>query len=210
MLIRATLAITTLLSVGTASAAPIQYTGAGLSNGFYYDVINVSSFTAAQAKVDALSKRHLGLQGRLAAVYDSGLTNFFRNTLFPTVGGASGNAQAWLAGTDASLEGTWKWVNHGSNLANVTYTNWNAGQPDNWTAGSGGALGEDFMSAYLAGSRAGRWNDLDLNYTLNYYVIEYSPLPIPVPASVSLMFLSLAGFTVMARRKKKAAARLSS
>jgi beta-lactam-binding protein with PASTA domain len=67
----------------------------------------------------------------------------------------------WLGGTDAASEGNWEWVT-GEPWG---YTNWLAGQPDNWQD-------EDYLMFWGLGSITPTWNDGDI---ASSYVIEYEP-----------------------------------
>ena len=77
-----------------------------------------------------------GLQ--LASVHSAA-----QNALLLTA--AAGNS-VWIGGTDAASEGAWVWSP--SNTP-VSYTNWMAGEPNNY------AGGEDCMQFYTDG----KWND---------------------------------------------------
>ena len=65
----------------------------------------------------------------------------------------------WIGGTDEAQEGNWKWINGET----WSYTNWNAGEPNN----SGN---EDYLTLEY-----GRWNDLSNVWKLAY-VCEWDNL----------------------------------
>lgn len=185
------------LGATKASAVPVQFNSAGdLADGFYYDIINVSTgINFNQARAAALGNTYNGLNGRLAGIYSQALITFF-NTQFPSTG-LGGGTQAYIGG-QRNAAGVFEWVDHGSNLRTVTYTNWSPGEPNNFGGNEG------VMSIYLAGGNIGRWNDLPDTTRLNYYIVEYSPLSIPIPSSVFLLASGLGGLAFMARVKKKA------
>jgi hypothetical protein len=66
---------------------------------------------------------------------------------------------AWLGGTDADDEGTWRWPDGDE----ATYVNWDDGEPNN----SGGG-GEQCMAIYAEGADAGRWHDHGCGATRAY------------------------------------------
>jgi PEP-CTERM motif/Lectin C-type domain len=115
----------------------------------------------------------------------------------------TGNAvYVWAAGTDAGLEGTWKWAagpEAGQTFyvlgatAQPGFSNWNAGEPNN--SGS-----ENYLHFK---ANAGDWNDIFATFPSGGYVVEYSSnAAVPEPASWALM---IAGFglvgSAMRRRK---------
>ena len=76
----------------------------------------------------------------------------------------------WIGLSDVVSEGTFVW----SNGQPVTYTNWNAGQPDN----SGN---EDFVQVWTA---SGTWNDLPGGSNLRY-VMELPCIPVTRTAGLA-------------------------
>ena len=61
---------------------------------------------------------------------------------------AAGNA-VWIGGTDAAIDGTWKWSPSGTPLS---YTNWASGEPNNY--------GRNEDCVHLSGT-SGKWNDVN-------------------------------------------------
>ncbi|MDA1349119.1 MAG: C-type lectin domain-containing protein [Chloroflexi bacterium] len=127
------------------------------------------------AEAAAASKSLFGLQGYLATI-TSGAENAF---VFDKLQG-----NGWLGGTDAAVEGTWKWVT-GPEAGTVfcigtgtcvpqggEYTNWDGGEPNQ-------AGDEDY--AHMIGNtnlNESFWNDLPVgggggDYVVQGYVVEY-------------------------------------
>ena len=96
-----------------------------------------------------------------------------------------GSAYVWLGASDATTEGSWKWVADNSTLS-TSRTEWGSGtvegyfmsEPDGDTYQNHLAIGlEQWPNASygLTGNigDAGEWNDVDGSSTL-YFVVEYS------------------------------------
>ncbi|MCA8882209.1 MAG: hypothetical protein KDA50_00400 [Rhodobacteraceae bacterium] len=172
-----------LVALGLASgaqAAPTQYGGTGN----WYDVV-FASITWTQAKAAAQASVFKGVQGYLVTVTSAGEQGFI-NTLNPN------SAQLWIGATDEVTEGQWVWDGgpEAGQLLSATYSNWSAGEPNN-------AGGEDYAVGWWSGDR---WNDLP-NLARSGYVVEWSPAPVPLPASLPLAVGAL-GLLAMVRRRK--------
>ena len=136
------------------------------SNGHYYEVVNTTGVTWAQAKADAEARSLLGMPGYLATISDSTEQAFINSKL-------SGQ-EGWIGASDEQTEGAWKWVSGpesdtnfyngavGGTTVTGQYANWDSGEPNN--------LGnEDY--AYIRGN--GKWNDYSGASVVTSYVIEY-------------------------------------
>jgi hypothetical protein len=189
-----------LVTAGASAAAePVQWTiGAG-GNDHWYEIVSVpngpGSFrkTWTDARVDALSRAHLGLQGYLATV-TSGAENLFLNGL----SGPFGTSGGWLGGNDAAVEGEWRWIDGpeagqlfwlgDSTGSSPGYANWGAGWPNQ----------EDYLEF-----RNDTWAS-NPDSTQNFYYIEYSaapPVNVPTPGTLSLVTLALAATGFVRRRR---------
>ena len=160
-------------TVGSA----IPYSG----NGHYYEVAYFTSGkTWDQAKAFAETQTLYGMQGYLATITSADENAFILSKL---------PSDAWIGGSDADVEGTWKWVTGPETGQTMTYTNWNSGEPNN--SGSN----EDAAEFYATGSNPGKWNDLaSSSGTLQYAIIEYGGMPtdstVPVISATATMIVN--------------------
>ncbi len=148
----------------------------------FYEFIPAVGITWAAAKVDAESRDMFGIPGYLATVTSAGENQFMADRLAGV---------GWLGGSDAAVEGTWRWVvgpeglmegglglrfwqgNQSASPLPGIYENWNNGEPNN-------AGNEDYAHMIMntgIGAR-GSWNDLPNAgsggaYKPMGYVIEY-------------------------------------
>jgi len=72
----------------------------------------------------------------------------------------------WIGFNDIAVEGNFVWYDQSP----ITYTNWNAGEPNN----SGN---EDCVQMILGGGQAGKWNDLPCSITNSSSIIEVNLCP---------------------------------
>ncbi|MCU0436222.1 MAG: T9SS type A sorting domain-containing protein [Bacteroidia bacterium] len=157
---------------GTIGNAPppanYRYAGSIGNRHFYYFYSGTQNWTTAQASCIAQG-------GHLVTIPDAATNNFLARNLN---GGAS-----HIGFTDQVTEGNFQWVNN----MPVTYTNWNAGEPNN----SGN---EDFGSM----NSAGFWNDVNGSVAFNFY-LELRPVSSPVQicagSTLSLTSMTVPGAT---------------
>ena len=150
------------LCPGVAYAAPIQWTTAAGGNGHYYDFIPTQiSWTDAEAAVSALSFD--GLPGYLATITTAAENNFIT---------ANFNQLGWLGGSDAAVEGDWRWVGGPEagqlffvgqypdpNRQTIIYSDWGSNEPNNFDNTPYGFPypGEDYLE--FDPRPGGKWND---------------------------------------------------
>jgi len=158
------------ITIGEANYLP--------STGHYYEYIQDIGITWQQAKDTAEGLEYYGLQGYLATI--SSLEE-------AQLSGKQAAGAGWIGGSDAAVEGTWKWVTGPENgtvfwngLANGStpnYAFWNTSEPNN--------LGnEDYAHVTAPGvGILGSWNDLTNtgstsgDYQPKGYIVEYGGMP---------------------------------
>jgi len=168
-----------------ALAAPVQWS----ANGHYYEYVPTRlNWSAALA--EANSRSYLNLPGYLATVTSADENAFVSSLL------ANAEWGAWLAGSDAAVEGEWRWVagpeaqqifwqgdQHGAPVAGA-YNNWATNEPNNLNTenslaiwGPNGANGATSWS---------QWNDFQGSDTQGY-IVEYSAIPEPSTRLLSVL-----------------------
>ncbi len=164
------------LTIGTANYLP--------STGHYYEYIPDKGITWTQAKQDAQDLDYYGLQGYLATITSRDEAQ---------LSGEQAAGAGWIGGSDAAVEGQWKWVTGpeaGTSMAlfysgvtptgnTITYSFWNRGEPNNQG-------NEDYahITAPSIGIK-GSWNDLAVTGSSNPnspyhpqgFIIEYGGMP---------------------------------
>ncbi|MGI0115224.1 PEP-CTERM sorting domain-containing protein [Zooshikella sp. RANM57] len=191
ILLKTAILVASITSFNSALAVPVFFPGTGH---FYEYIPRATTWTTARTA--ALGMSYLGAPGYLATV-TSALENTFLTTL---------SLDGWLGGSDARLEGDWRWVDGpeagtqfwsgGPGGSTSTYASWGPGEPND-------LFGEDFLEL-----SSGTWNDLPSTSTRGFFV-EYNPRiipqpdPIPVPATAALFGLGLVGIAGLRKRKQK-------
>ncbi len=139
------------------SAVKIQWNSGIGANNHYYEAVFNSSVTWIQARDAAIAAG-----GHLATI-----TSAEENAFVWSLCGSGllflGGYQSFSASSPSS---DWAWVTGEA----WSYTNWNAGEPND----GGGFDESDHSEQYLEMYSSGVWNDIYNNYTRNGYVIEYS------------------------------------
>jgi gliding motility-associated-like protein len=156
------------ISIGDANFLP--------STQHYYLFIPSLGVTWSQANALANASTYYGLQGYLATLTTQ------EEAIFA---GQQSSGTGWIGANDAAIEGTFKWVTGPEAGTNVTYTNWNSGEPNN--------LGdEDYVhitdpSVGILGS----WNDLTITgtssgpYQPQGFIVEYGGMPGDQPINIA-------------------------
>ena len=140
-------------------------------SGKFYKVV-AGSFDQSAARSAAESTGLGGINGQLAAVRSAAENDFITGLANEMTGGGS----VWLGGTDAGVEGEWRWIENGAEAdlfwngavdgyRTGTYTNWVSGSQPNDLGGAEDAIRLD--------SSDGRWYDAGTTGSPHNYVIEW-------------------------------------
>lgn len=166
------------------NAAPIE----NPDNGHWYEYVE-GNLSWSDANLAAESSAFMGFPGHLVDILDANENAFVED--FKTTS-SNGDLRAWIGLTDEASEGNFAWTTGEP----VSYTNWNAGEPNN----SGG--NENYAEIFASGA----WNDVPDVFSANQgYVVEFD-VAVPEPASIaiwSLIGLGLAGFGCRRFGRKK-------
>ncbi len=163
-------------TIGTANYLP--------STGHYYEYIPDKGITWTQARQKAQNLNYYGLQGYLATITSRDEAQ---------LSGEQAAGAGWIGGSDAAVEGQWKWVTGpeaGTSMAlfysgvyptgnTITYSFWNSSEPNN--------LGDEDYAHVTAPSIGikGSWNDLAVSgasdpnspYHPQGFIVEYGGMP---------------------------------
>lgn len=168
------------ISLGTGQANYLP------RNGHFYEYVPNLGITWTAAKAAAEAKTYYGLQGYLATITADDEAQ---------LAGKQAPGAGWIGGSDAAIEGTWKWVTGPENgtvfwngLANGSspnYSFWNSNEPNQ--AGE-----EDYAHITAPGvGIPGSWNDLSNtgassgSYQPKGYIVEYGGMPGELPLEIS-------------------------
>ena len=173
------------LGATAAQAAPTFFAGTG----HYYEYISVAltqpaAFTAADAAT--LS----GHDGYLVTITSQDEQDFLTDLVSDSNNG--GHVLYWTAGVFDSVDGRWEWGAGPEAGQALSYTNWNAGEPN-------GNAGEPALIANWSGDR---WNDWNAGEGRGY-VVEFSPTnAVPEPGAWALMIVGFGAAGAMVRRRR--------
>jgi len=163
------------ITIGEANYLP--------STGHYYEYVPVIGITWKNAKTAAEGRKYYGLQGYLATITSADEAK---------LSGEQAAGAGWIGGSDAAVEGTWRWVTgpeagksfffgdpNGiydggtTNGADIPFSFWNTGEPNQ-------AGNEDYAHVTAPGvGIPGSWNDLSNtgevsgNFQPKGYIVEY-------------------------------------
>ncbi|EIA09503.1 T9SS type B sorting domain-containing protein [Flavobacterium frigoris] len=159
------------ISIGQANYLP--------STGHYYQYVPNLGITWTNAKIAAESLNYYGLQGYLATILTADEA---------IISGEQAAGAGWIGGSDAEIEGIWKWVtgpvidrvifwNGTVNGSTPNFALWNTNEPNQ-------SENEDYAHITAPGvGIPGSWNDLSNtgepsgNYQPKGYIVEYGGMP---------------------------------
>ncbi len=188
------------ITVGEANYLP--------STQHYYEFVSDPGISWTDAQIAASNRTYFGLQGYLVTLTSQQEADF---------SGSQASGFGWIGATDAAVEGEWRWVTgpeagtqFWQGLANgteLTFANWNGGEPNNVGGG-----GEDYAhiaaaSVIRGGAPIGAWNDLPNNggggaYASQGYVVEYGGMSgDPVLNLTATTTINISSCTVITNRR---------
>lgn len=204
-------ALAVVLTVPAAQAVPIQWTVAAGGNDHWYEYISTGSIFAPigfdAARAAALGSAHLGQQGYLATI-NSGQEQAFVESSFAFLLGFGNTGTAWLGGSDAAVEGEWRWLDGPEAGQAMGYTNWLVGQP----VSAPGFEDHDLLALSVNANLVGQpaqfgWSSLPLTGGAFGYIVEYgslgSPSPVPEPSTMLMAATALLILSLQARRRRR-------
>lgn len=181
-----TILFATFLIIGTANAAPIQWT----DNGHWYDVVFLDPVLEWEQARDFAQESG----GYLVSLTSAEENEFVWHFLNSNLVGDSYYKQYWLGGyqTDklAEPEAHWAWVSG----EEWNYTNWRVGEPNNDIDGT-----QDYLHFWNTAN--GEWDDMENGRYMSGYVVEYEesffrqsffrddPVPVPTPEPSTMLLL---------------------
>ncbi|WP_193755632.1 C-type lectin domain-containing protein [Psychromonas sp. psych-6C06] len=177
-----------------ASPMYVTWDEANGGNGHHYALTELSS--------DWLNAEQQSIAegGHLVAINSAAEQQFLNDTFL-----SSGDILPfWIGLTDKDAEGDFIW----SNGDDVTFTNWKAGEPNNYQNEDYAVMNWDFARGQ---GIKGTWNDVPLQGTTGfggssngqyYGVIEISSASVPAPAGLALMLFALCGLGFSRKFKK--------
>lgn len=178
---------TAFVTLGTVEAAQ-AITFVAYNNGSsYYRTDTASSWATAQSQATSNN-------GNLVTINNAAEQTFLTNVFGTT-------QQFWIGFNDIATEGTFQWVSGQP----VTYTNWGAGEPNNYAypASQGGG---DEDAAIMNFNGAGLWNDARSSDPF-IGIVEVAGVPaqaVPFEFSPGIGILALGACGAIAQLSSKA------
>lgn len=154
----------------------------------YYEFVSDPGISWTDARDAAALRTYFGLQGYLVTLTSQDEADF---------AGQQASGFGWIGASDEAVEGDWRWMTgpeagtlFWQGLANgteITYANWNGGEPNDWPSGNSNPGTENYAhiaaaSVIRGGAPIGAWNDLPNGggggaYASQGYVVEYGGMP---------------------------------
>lgn len=158
------------ITIGDANYLP--------STGHYYEYVPSLGITWTNAKAAAEARTYFGLQGYLATITSADEAQ---------LSGKQAGGAGWIGGSDAAVEGVWRWVtgpeagtifwNGLANGSSPNFAFWNTNEPNQ-------AGNEDYAHVTAPGvGTSGSWNDLSNtgeisgDFQPKGYIVEYGGMP---------------------------------
>ncbi|WP_339949900.1 VPLPA-CTERM sorting domain-containing protein [uncultured Albimonas sp.] len=180
-----------------ALALPVQWEVADGGNGHWYELVE-SSQVWSGARDLAAGMTHLGMTGYLATITSQEEQDFLSAEVNPD------GLEAFLGGSDAEVEGEWRWV-AGPEAGTLFWVgaaagtafgfeDWHSGEPNDST-------GEDNLLGWSFDSND--WMDLRSDAVRGAYLVEYSGAsPVPIPAAGGLLAAGVGALSLLRRRRR--------
>ncbi len=176
-----------LVTGGSAARAQVVY------NGHIYQLTSsATGWTAAEAAAVTLG-------GHLVTIDDPSEQAFITSTF-----SLNTNKPLWIGFTDQTSEGTFQW----SSGAPVTFTNWQAGEPNNVGGNENYAVVNWFFAT--GGTNRDTWNDVPEAGSFGYGGTSDGPYQgiveiVPEPSSYALLGAGLIGLLGLLKRRPRSA-----
>ena len=154
-----------LHEVSTGTAEPLK----NPTNGHFYQLVavNGSGMDWSEAQNAAATMVYNGMPGYLATVTSLQEEEFIVSN-FPEIY----PEYVWLGASDEASEGDWQWITGEA----WDYTDWAIGEPNGGT----------YENCLEYGDYEPGWNDANCYYhETNFYLVEYSLIPITVPIDIT-------------------------
>lgn len=166
------------ITIGQANYLP--------STQHYYLFVPSIGISWTSAKIAAETSTYYGLKGYLATILSADEAKLI---------GEQASGTGWIGGSDAEIEGTWKWVT-GPEAGTIFWNGTASGSTPNfafWNTGEPNQLGyEDYAHITQPGiGIRGSWNDLSNtgdtsgSYQPKGYVVEYGGMPGESPLEIA-------------------------
>jgi hypothetical protein len=194
-----------MLVPAAARGLPIEWPVASGGNGHFYTYISrESNWDTAVALASVLV--YNGQQGYLATITSAAENDFIIDNF---------NQQGFLGGSDAAVEGQWRWVTGPEagelffvgeypdpNRQTLIYADWGSNEPNDFDNTPNGFPypGEDYLQ--FSPLRGGEWNDVPGDpYLSDGFYVEFAA---PEPGGFVLWGMGLFGVLVVMRTRKRA------
>ena len=181
----------------TVSVTPVG-TNYFSGNGHYYEIVQSNGIDWDDAKTAAEASTYEGLTGYLVTITSAAENSFVSGKINKNAWMGASDNSSYTSNTHATTEGTWEWVSGPENgktftcqpagqgrgavaahedcevHSDTTYENWDGSEPNDCCDSGIENIGDE---DYLHIKANGKWNDYDIDTTVNYYIIEYGGMP---------------------------------